>query len=80
MKNRESLKLKLENTDDEKLKQMLNALATASGMNVEKKNALLSDIPRLRRLLTDTSDEQLSQIIASLGGESLTEILRKLNG
>ena len=80
MKNHESLKSKLENTDDEKLKQMLYALATASGMNIEKKNALLSDIPRLRRLLTDTSDEQISQIIASLGGESLTEILRKLNG
>ena len=79
MKNRESLRTKLQNTDDETLKRMLSALAAASGMDEARKNAMLSDIPRLRSLLTETTDEQLSSLVSSMGTEGLAEALKKMN-
>lgn len=79
MKNRESLRTKLQNTDDETLKRMLSALAAASGMDEARKNAMLSDIPRLRRLLTESTDEQLSSLVSSMGTEGLAEALKKMN-
>lgn len=79
MKNRESLRNKLLNTDDETLKRMLSALAAASGMDEARKNAMLTDLPRLRRLLTETSDEQLSALLSSMGTGSLAEALKRMN-
>ncbi|MBQ9117550.1 MAG: hypothetical protein IJY04_11060 [Clostridia bacterium] len=80
MKNRESLKKRLQNTDDETLAKLITALAAASGVSEEKKNALISDIPRLRRLLTETDEGQLSALMTSLGIESAADALKKLNG
>ena len=80
MKNRESLKKRLQNTDDETLAKLITALSAASGISEEKKNALISDIPRLRRLLTETDEGQLSALMTSLGIESAADALKKLNG
>ena len=78
MKNRESIQKKLQSTDDETLKKMLLTLATASGMSEERKNALIADIPRIRHLLSETDDGQLSAMIAALGMGSAAEALKKL--
>ena len=80
MKKSDSIKSKLQSTDDETLKRMLEALAVASGISEERKNALLSDIPRIRRLLTEAGDEKLSTLISSMGHGSLGDALKKLNG
>ena len=80
MRKSDSIKSKLQSTDDEILKRMLEALAVASGISEERKNALLSDIPRIRRLLTEAGDEKLSALISSMGHGSLGDALKKLNG
>ena len=79
MKNRESLKKRLQNTDDETLKKLLITLASASGMREEQKNALISDIPRLRRLLNETDEEQISALISSIGANGAIDALKKLS-
>ena len=79
MKNRESLKTKLQNTDDETLKKMICALATASGMSEERKNAMIADLPRIRRLLTETDDGAISALISAMGINSASDALKKLN-
>ena len=79
MKNRESLKTKLQNTDDETLKKMICALAVASGISEERKNAMIADIPRIRRLLTETDDGELTALISAMGMKSASDALKKLN-
>ena len=79
MKNRESIKNKLQNTDDETLKQLILTVANASGLNEDRKRSLITDIPKLRRLLSETNDDQLSALIASMGIVNAADALRKLN-
>ena len=79
MKNRESIKNKLQNTDDETLKQLILTVANASGLNEDRKRSLINDIPKLRRLLSETNDDQLSALIASMGIVNAADALRKLN-
>ena len=79
MKNRESIKNKLQNTDDETLKQLILTVANASGISEDRKRSLINDIPKLRRLISETNDEQLSALIASMGIVNAAEALKKLN-
>ena len=79
MKNRESIKNKLQNTDDETLKQLILTVANASGRTEDRKRSLINDIPTLRRLLSETNDDQLSALIASMGIVNAADALRKLN-
>lgn len=78
MKKSESLKSKLRNTDDATLAKLITTLATATGMSDERRNALIADIPRLRRLLESTDEAQLSSVISSMGVHSSAEVLKKL--
>ena len=80
MKKSDSIKSKLQSTDDETLKRMLEALASASGISEDRKRAMISDLPKIRRLLTESGDEQLSALISSMGIGSLGDALKKLNG
>ena len=80
MKKSDSIKSKLQSTDDETLKRMLEALASASGISEDRKKAMISDLPKIRRLLTESGDEQLSALISSMGISSLGDALKKLNG
>ena len=78
MKKSESLKSKLRNTDDAILAKLITTLAAATGMSDERRNALIADIPRLRRLLESTDEVQLSSVISSMGVHSSAEVLKKL--
>ena len=80
MKNRDNVKNKLQNTDDETLKRMLETIAAASGISEERKNAMLSELPKIRSLLNEAGDEKLSALIASMGIGSLSDALKRLNG
>ena len=80
MKKSDSIKSKLQTTDDETLKRMIESLAAASGISEERKRAMISDLPRIRRLLTESGEEQLSALVSSMGIGNLGDALKKLNG
>ena len=80
MKKSDSIKSKLQSTDDETLKRMIESLAAATGTSEDRKRAMISDLPKIRRLLTESGDEQLSALISSLGIGNLGDALKKLNG
>lgn len=79
MKNSESLKRRLQNTDDEALKQMIEAMSAASGISEERKNAIIADIPRIRKLLTEADEEKLSAMISAMGKGRFRDTIRKMN-
>ena len=80
MKKSDSIKSKLQSTDDETLKRMIESLAAATGTSEDRKRAMISDLPKIRRLLTESGDEQLSALISSMGIGNLGDALKKLNG
>ena len=80
MKKSDSIKNKLQSTDDETLKRMIESLAAATGISEDRKRAMISDLPKIRRLLTESGDEQLSALISSMGIGNLGDALKKLNG
>ena len=80
MKKSDSIKSKLQSTDDETLKRMIESLAAATGISEDRKRAMISDLPKIRRLLTESGDEQLSALISSMGIGNLGDALKKLNG
>ena len=80
MKKSDSIKSKLQSTDDETLKKMIESLAAATGISEDRKRAMISDLPKIRRLLTESGDEQLSALISSMGIGNLGDALKKLNG
>ena len=80
MKNHESIRSRLQNADDETLKRMILTVASASGMSEENRNALIGDIPKLRRLLTETDEKKLNELISSMKAETVAEALKALSG
>ena len=80
MKKSDSIKSKLQSTDDETLKRMIESLAAATGISEDRKRAMISDLPKIHRLLTESGDEQLSALISSMGIGNLGDALKKLNG
>ena len=59
---------------------MIESLAAATGISEDRKRAMISDLPKIRRLLTESGDEQLSALISSMGIGNLGDALKKLNG
>lgn len=65
--NSRGLKEKLSKMSDMELYTLLNTVALASGLDKTKAQALTSDIPRLRRMLSTLSDEQIGTMLSALG-------------
>ena len=75
-----SIKAKLASLDDMQLYTLINTVALASGLDKQKANSLTSDIPRLRRMLSSLTDEQINTLISSIGrgNVSISEIVDRL--
>lgn len=72
-----SIAEKLSSLSDMELYNMINAVCEAVGMDAKKSAALISDIPRLRRMISALSDKQLSNLISSLSTEQRKELFEK---
>jgi hypothetical protein len=75
-----SLKAKLNSLDDMQLYNLINTVALASGLDAKKANSLTSDIPKLRRMLSSLSDEQINTLLSmvSRGNGGISEIISRL--
>jgi hypothetical protein len=65
--NSKGLKEKLNKMSDMELYTLIHTVALASGLDGAKAQALTSDIPRLRRMLSSLSDEQIATMLSSIG-------------
>ena len=77
MKN-DSLKRKLESTDDETLKRLIFTVASAAGMSADKAAGLVKDLPELRKRIAKMDEGQLATLIASMGNEGSANMLKRL--
>lgn len=68
----------LASLSDSQLCSIIAAVSAAAGLESEKTQALTSDIPRLRNMLSAMSDKRISQLLSTLGSVDSAEILRKL--
>ncbi len=74
-----SIRSKLLAMSDMELYSLLNTVALASGLDASKAQALTSDIPRLRRMLSSLTDGQIDTLLASLGrGTDINRIIEGL--
>ncbi len=74
-----SLKDKLNSVGDNELKNIIYAVCLASGIEKEKADGLVSDIPKLRQSLMKTEDGQLEALMASVRRQDVDEMIKKLN-
>lgn len=65
--NSKGLKEKLSKMSDMELYTLIHTVAMASGLDSARAQTITSDIPRLRRMLSSLSDEQIATMLASLG-------------
>ena len=65
--NSKGLKEKLNKMSDMELYTLIHTVALASGLDGAKAQALTSDIPRLRRMISSLSDEQIATMLSSIG-------------
>ena len=75
-----SIKEKLNGLSDEELYKLIRSVCIAVGMDSAKENALISDIPRLRRMLGALNDKQIASLMTSLGAEERSELAKRLGG
>ncbi len=65
--NSKGLKEKLNKMSDMELYTLIHTVALASGLDGARAQALTSDIPRLRRMISSLSDEQIATMLSSIG-------------
>ena len=71
---------RLARVSDAELYSALNAVCSAAGIDGTRREALTSDIPRLRRMLSSLSDAQLAALFGSLGESEKQAIMKRLGG
>ena len=74
----ESLKRKLETTDDETLKRLIFTVASAAGMSADKAAALVTDLPELRKRISKMDEGQFATLIASMGNGGAANLLKRM--
>ena len=65
--NSKGLKEKLNKMSDMELYTLIHTVALASGLDGARAQALTSDIPRLRQMLSSLNDEQIATMLSSIG-------------
>ena len=65
-----TLKDRVASLGDGELKTVITAVASAAGLSAEKSAELVSDIPKLRRVLMQADDEQFSTFISAIGKQT----------
>lgn len=65
-----TLKDRVASLGDGELKTVITAVARAAGLSAEKSAELVSDIPKLRRVLMQADDEQFSTFISAIGKQT----------
>lgn len=65
-----SLKDKVASLSDGELKTVITAVARAAGLSAEKSAELVSDIPKLRRVLMQADDAQFNAFISAIGRQT----------
>ncbi len=71
-----ALKEKLNSVGDAELKNIIMAVCVASGIDKEKTDSLISDIPKLRESIMKTEDGQLEKLIYSLGKRDVEGMIK----
>ena len=74
------IKSRLAEMSDSELYTLISAVCAAAGLDAGRTRALCADIPRLRRMIAALSDKQISALLASLGEQDASEMLRRLGG
>ncbi len=65
-----TLKNRVASLSDGELRTVITAVARAAGLSAEKSAELVSDIPKLRRVLMQADDEQFSAFISAIGRQT----------
>ena len=65
-----SLKDKVASLGDSELKTVIMSVARAAGLSAEKSAELVSDIPKLRRVLMQADDAQFNAFISAIGRQT----------
>ncbi len=65
-----TLKDRISSLSDNELKTVILTVARAAGLSAEKSAELVSDIPKLRRVLVQADDAQLSAFLSAIGRQS----------
>lgn len=78
MKSISELKAQLSAMDDSSLGILISTVAQASGADKDRVQAMVSDIPGLRRAINAMSEAQFSQLLSSMGRSGTDDILKKL--
>ncbi len=71
-----ALKEKLSSVGDSELKNIIVAVCLASGIDKEKTEGLVSNIPKLRESIMKTEDGQLEKLIHSLGKRDIEGMIK----
>ncbi len=67
MKSISEIRKQLGEMDDESLGILISTVAQASGVDKSRAEAMVSDIPALRRAIGTVSDSRFSQLIGAIG-------------
>ncbi len=74
-----ALKEKLNSVGDTELKNIILAVCVASGIDKDKTDSLVSDIPKLRQSIMKTEDGQLEKLVHSLGKRDIEGMIKNYN-
>ncbi len=68
--SKNTLRERISSLGDEEIRTVILAVARAAGLDARKSAELVSDIPKLRRVLTQADDAQLSAFLSAIGRQS----------
>ena len=63
---------------DEELRRKVSSAAVAAGADARSTSAALSDVARLRGMLTALSAEQINEMLSKISPQAASEIARRI--